>query len=127
MDEFQRKKKFHRYFYSKLSVVILAILTIFLIRGAVSVIQKERQSKENLEKIEAELILANERQKKLEEDIDTLSTPTGIEGEIRSKYNVKREGEDVIIVVDPETNVKNDSTSVSFWSKIGNWFKKLFE
>ncbi len=127
MNEFQRKKRLHRMLYSKVSITLLAILTILIIRGSIAVVQKERQSRKNLEKVEAELIVAKEREKTLEEDIKTLSTPTGIESEIRSKYNVRKEGEDVIIVVEPESQEDSSSTESSFWSKIRDWFKGLFK
>jgi cell division protein FtsB len=47
-----------------------------------------------------------ERGEFLEGELDLLSTPEGLEAEIRRKLSAAREGEEVVVIVDPNKNNK---------------------
>jgi hypothetical protein len=61
---------------------------------------KEARDKTALAKEHVEELRA--RDNELSGDIDNLSTDRGVEGEIRDRFMVAKEGENVMIVADPD-------------------------
>jgi len=86
--------------------------------------QKEKDTR--LRRIEQKEILdeLKGRETALQEEIDRLSTQKGIEAEIRGKFEVGKEGEEMIIIVDnpEEEDQKNTGLEKTFWQKIFDWF-----
>jgi len=119
MHEFQQKRRLRRTLYSKTSIVILVIISIFIIRGSWTVFQKERQSRKNVEEVESGLMAAKQRELELSTNIEKLNTPQGVEREIREKFSVKKAGEDVVLVIDSNATTSSPVPSVSVWAKIG--------
>lgn len=75
---------------------------------------------------EAELQSLHERKAQLQEKVDYLSADAGIEAEIRKHFDVVREGEQVVVILDEDT--KDPSTTAefevkpeSFWSRFLPW------
>jgi|SRR3989344_172619 len=127
MKDFKAAQRIRRKLYSKTVFVILAVITLVLLKGAWGVFQKQQESGKNLARVEKELVTASERQVELEQSVKNLETIQGIEEEIRSRYSVAKPGEEVVLIVDPP--VPDDGTLSergSSWSKIKKWFFGLF-
>lgn len=58
----------------------------------------------------------------LEKEIESLKTERGIESEIRSKFNVAKDGEKVIVVI-PEEEMASSTPKEGFFGKFINFFK----
>lgn len=123
--EFQEKRKFRKYLYSKVTLVILLIIIAVLLNAVYGVYKKQALSRDNLAKTELDFTKLQAREKTLSSEIGKLKTDSGTEEEIREKYGLIKPGEEVIMMVD-----KNDSTSspdeisdTSFWQGVRNWFK----
>ncbi|MEK7589985.1 MAG: septum formation initiator family protein [Patescibacteria group bacterium] len=122
--DFHEKRKFKRLLYSKITLIILGLIVIWLSFVVWSMYEKERDTR--LKRIEQREIL-NElegRESSLREEIERLSTERGIEEEVRSKFEVGKDGEEIIIIVDnPEgENAEKKETEKTFWQKMYNWF-----
>ncbi|HJO89908.1 MAG: septum formation initiator family protein [Candidatus Pacebacteria bacterium] len=124
MFDFHEKRKFRRFLYSKVMLIILAIIVVWLFFAVFDMYKKERDT--GLKSAEQREILneLEERETALQDEINRLSTEKGIEEEIRSKFEVGREGEEVIIIVDnpEEKNEKNTELKKGFLQKIFDWF-----
>ena len=61
----------------------------------------------------------------LEEEIERLSTERGVEEEIRSKFDVARAGEQVLVIVDAkeEDVLLESEEEVSAWQRFLNFFR----
>lgn len=127
MYDFQRRSKIRKRIYSRTSLVLLAVITVLLARGAYGMLQKERQSNERVERLQAELAEAEEKHAELSEDISYLETRAGVEREIRDRFSVSKEGEEMIVIVNKEpeksAEVKEDK---GLLGDIADWFKDLF-
>ena len=100
MLDFHEKRRFKRLLYSKVTLVILGFIVIWLAFAVWSMYKKERDTR--LRRIEQKEVL-NElegREESLREEIERLSTERGIEQEVRSKFEVGKDGEEMIIIVD---------------------------
>ena len=122
--DFYEKRKFKRLLYSKLSLIILALIVIKLSFSVFDMYKKERDTR--LKRIEQKNILYEfkKREKDLSDEIKRLSSEKGIEEEIRSKFEVGKKGESVVLIIDnpEEENIKNNIAEKSFWQRLKDLF-----
>lgn len=124
MMEFQEKRRVKKALYSKITLVLLLFLLFIILRGVWGVYQKQKYTKDNLEKVEDNLAELKEREERLSAEIDWLKTENGMEQEIREKYGLVKPGEEVIIIVDKkDINLVDNSENLSFWQKVLIWLK----
>lgn len=124
MFDFQEKRKLKQFLYSKVTLIILAIVVLLLLNSVWNVFLKERETNETRKKLEREFLELKERETLLREEIERLSAPRGVEEEIRSKFEVSKEGEDVMVIIDPrrKDNANTDDSKKGFWSRLLNVF-----
>lgn len=127
MLEFQEKKKLRNILYSKVTLIALFVVLVFIARATVSVYYKQKASGENLAKAKEEVAELKKREKMLNSEIDRLKTDKGTEEEIRKKFMVGKAGEQVIVIVDDNSSNKNsavgNSEKKSIWSKLMDFFR----
>jgi len=125
MLEFQEKRRFRRLLYSRVTLVILLLILIWLLNAVWKVYKKQDMTKDNLTKTTADLEDLKAREKMLSLEIDRLKTEGGTEEEIREKYGLVRPGEEVLVVVDNDDSINSNSTStkISFWQRVLDWLK----
>lgn len=122
MLEFQEKRKIKKFIYSKITLFILLVLILLTLKATWGVYTKYSLTKENMEKsaTNAEKLLA--RQDFLESEIDRLQTPAGVEQEIREKYGLVKEGEEVIVILPAEQDIDVKAEAPkSWWQKMKFW------
>lgn len=113
--------------YSRNAVIALAIITVFLLKGVVGVIQKDIESRKNVALMEAELNAAKARNAELIKNIELLNTQAGVESEIRQKFSVSKEGEEVAVIVDtPKSSTTNTDEQKGFFGSIIDFFTHIF-
>jgi len=108
--------------YSPLSLIILFLILFFVVKGFFGVYQKYSFSKDELLKSESELQLLKDKKEKIDHKIQNLETETGIEQEIRSKFDVAKEGEKLIVIVEDE---KKDEVVAEEKGVFGNFFTTI--
>ena len=124
MLEFQEKRKVKRFLYSRITLVILLIILVLILRGVLSVYEKQQFTKENLDKVRNDWQSLEVRQQKLMSEINWLKTQGGTEAEIREKYGLAKPGEEVITIVDRNIDEAVSPTDErSFWQKVWNWLQ----
>ena len=123
MREFEHKRKIRKILSSPLVLLPLAIILFFLIRGTWNIYLKNRDSGIELRLAEERLARLEERQSVLAAGIDRLSTESGIEGEIRDRFQMAKEGEKAVVIVDaPSKPVQLALPEESFLQKIWDFF-----
>lgn len=106
MREFKQRRKFKKKLYSKFVIFLLVLVIILLAKGTWGIFQKSRESDKRLEISQERLIELKKRQSAVVSRIEILKTSTGVEEEIRTKYDVAKEGEHVIIIVQDDDSVE---------------------
>lgn len=99
MLEFQKKKRLRRFIYSPISLFLVAFAIMVVGRGTWSVFHKAKESKEKLHASVIELERLQKRAETLSTQLTSLNTDRGIEEELRDKYRVAKEGEQMIILL----------------------------
>jgi len=126
MFSFHEKRKLRQIVYSRLAIVVLLGLVVFLGMQVWDVFQKERSTHTNKKQQERELSELREREGVLRKEVERLETESGLESEIREKFEVGREGEGLIIVINPlEENAASSYTEgQGFWERVLSWFAR---
>ena len=68
-----------------------------------------------------------DRKDKLASEIDNLNTASGLEAEIRSKFSVVKQGEQVIVVVPADTATTTAAEQPGFIRNLWNRFMNIFK
>lgn len=124
MFDFHERRKLRNIVYSKPILFILGVAVIFFSYSVWGAFQKERETITKKNQREDVLNELQERKDILIEEIDSLKTDRGIEAEIREKFEVANEGENIIIIVDPPESDVADFIfeEKSIWEKFLNIF-----
>jgi len=126
MPRFSKKSTFRRLFHPWLVIVVLFALVTLLGINVWDVLLKARETYTNKTRDEQELAELKERERSLREELERLESQQGLEAEIREKFEVGREGEGMIVVVDPkeETAAAAQTGEKSWWQLIRGWFSR---
>lgn len=101
MFDWQQKRAFKAVLTSPLLQIFLLLLIVMVGLSAFERYQIAKTMAERRAVAEAQLATLEARQALLEERVDYLSNERGIEAELRRQYDVARQGEQVVVIVDP--------------------------
>lgn len=99
MASFGKKKAITEYLYSRPAVFVMGILVVFLASSVYERLLVERQMLLRRSQTEQEKINLIERKEQLKDRVEYLNAERGIEEEIRTHFDVAKEGEKVIILM----------------------------
>jgi cell division protein FtsB len=107
-------------------LIPLVVILLFVIRGTWSIYGKNRSSLEELNLAEDRLARLQEKETELSGMIKKLNTESGVEGEIRERFQMAKEGEQEVVIVEPPESEKTagGSSESSFWQKIRGFFSR---
>ena len=123
MLDFQQKRKFRSIVYHRVTLGILAVVVLIILHSTWVVYKKKKES-DLMKNVSLEhLTELHDRNDELQEKIDKLATVSGVEEEIRSKFSVAKDGENMVVVVHGEDSKPAvATTSISFWQKVKEFF-----
>jgi len=127
MREFQERNTVKKRIYSKTAICILVIILILVAHGVYNVYEKEQESKAAVELTEKQQADTESRYNNIQQGNEELQSQAGVEAEIRSKFDVVKPGEGVIVVVDKNpTSIQENKQSVlkQFWDSVISIFHK---
>ncbi|HTK33437.1 MAG TPA: hypothetical protein VL335_02745 [Candidatus Paceibacterota bacterium] len=121
--KYGNREPWKRFFYSPASIGIALIMTVLIVRGAWNIHEKALLAEDRLDQAKAELADLQSQKTSLSASIDHLSTPAGMEAELREKYHAVKEGESVAVIIDPDADnaTSGQSTTtppISWWGKL---------
>jgi cell division protein FtsB len=126
MREFQEKNETKKKMRSVPMLALLLIIVVLVAKGAIGVYAKEKDSRTEMNRV-------LQQKKDLEARLDTmnqhneqLKTEAGVETEIRNKFDVVKQGEGVIVIVDKDIPViEEDNRGIvkKFWDSVVHVFR----
>ena len=124
MKSFQKRNKFRRILESKVFLVLLGILIVIFTFSVFGFLGKMQETAKNKKIVEDKIAELEKSQKAYSTDISSLKTDQGVEENIRKKFGLVKEGENMIMITDDNTSTPTQNTSSpGFFSFIKNWFK----
>lgn len=112
---------------SKITLIVILIVLILMAKGANEMKRKNDLSASRLDTIEKDYQKLDTYKTELENRINYLSTTEGIESELRTKFRAVKEGEQIAVIIDKDTESSSSSTVInnvanandgSLWSKL---------
>lgn len=106
-----------------LFILLLLFILFVLVKNIYSAYFFEKKSKETRLVSEQQFSQLEERRDNLMENIEYLKTEKGTEAELRDKFRVAKEGEEMIVLLDSEEKVVYLEEEKSFLSEIKIFFE----
>lgn len=103
MFDFQQKRKLKNWYSSRVTQGIVLFLAILVLLSALNRYLIAADMADRRTAVEAEIHSLETRRQSLEEEVKYLSNERGIEAEMRRQFDVAREGEQVVIILEDET------------------------
>ena len=118
---FIERRNFLFFTLALVCLVISIVLSPKIFRLSIKTIDSFKDKK-SVTLLQAEF---EDQKESLEADLEKLQTDFGVEYEIRSRFPVVKEGEDMVVFVQNESgnSEKNDLSNESLWQKLKNLFK----
>lgn len=124
MLDIQQKRKLRSFLYHKGTLAVLFVFVLLMVHSTWVVYEKKVESEQLMNLSKQRVDELNKRDHDLDYKINRLDTEVGIEEEIRSKFTVTKENENVVVVV-PRVSEEASSTpkKPSFFTRFLNLFK----
>jgi len=126
MLEFESKRKFKKRLYSKLTLLILIAVFVFVAHGTWGIFQKQRMVSSDLENSEQILEKHSDRKLMLEDRLERINSDVGKEELLRDKYSVAKEGERAVFILDSDEEIEIIDEEKGFFDRVGSFFSGLF-
>ena len=119
MREYQHKHMVRTLLYSRVTIVILFLLIIFLLRSIMELNDKRLEVAKLRDDSEQTRNTLTDKVTQAEKQGEDIATPRGFESYVRTTYPVVREGEGVIVIYDgdksPVSPVRED---MNVWERL---------
>lgn len=124
MIDFRQKRKLRTVLSSRYVQAVLVVVLVLVGINAFERFQIAQQMADRRETAVTEATNLELRRQQLEEQVRYLDDDRGIEAELRRQFDVSREGEQVVVIVDPEppaeveplgTSTANRRAWYEFW------------
>ncbi|HMO83118.1 MAG TPA: hypothetical protein PKA42_03030 [Candidatus Paceibacterota bacterium] len=113
MFDFHQKRKIRSVFGSRITQGVILLITMFILLSAYNRFLIARDMAERRFAVEEEIQALEERRQKLDEEVKYLSNERGVEAEMRRQFDITREGEQLVILLDDnEERVTNTETEI---------------
>lgn len=110
MFDFHEKRKLRNFFYSRVTIALLFALSAFISLSVYDRYEVAHEMEGKLEAKQAELEALQTRAAALEAKVRYLENDRGLEEELRNRFDVVREGEQTVILIDSRENEEKPKT-----------------
>ena len=111
MFDFYQKRKIKTIFTSPITRGILFLLVLFMSWSAYERYSIAKDMENRRVHIENEVAKLRDQKESLAAEVQYLENERGIEAEMRRQFDVALEGEQVVVIVEPEPTETNSATS----------------
>src|SRR3989344_3326951 len=101
MYRYEQRRDPTRLMWRRLAAVVLLVVVAIGVRGVWGVYKKAQESHELRVEAEAKLNDLKQREAELRADISMLRTDRGIEEQLRERYDLAKDNEGVVVIVEP--------------------------
>ena len=107
----------------RLLILVLLILVVAVVRGVWGVYQKERESGGLRTEAEIQLGTLEARETALRSDLASLKSERGREEVLREEYALAKEGEKLVVIVEPPASPPPQETRTQKWlHRLFSWW-----
>lgn len=122
MFDFHQKRKLKTVFGSRFTQGIILVVAFFILLSAYNRYLIAREMAERRAAVESEISTLEERREILDTQVQYLSNERGVESEMRRQFDIAREGEQVVIILEDENAAKAEATTTTN-QKARSWYR----
>ncbi len=128
MKNFQERQKFEQTLFSFPIMSIVFFFMALALFGSINVWRTKNSLDREIERLKKEIIKTDTIRKEYESQMSEIQTSDGIDREARSRFNLKKPGEEVVLFVDDikKENFPPESQVTGAYHAIQKWFKNIF-
>ena len=119
-----RQKMWHKIAFSWVTILSLVFVMFILTKGVFGMYQKNVRASERAQDALIELAKVEKREASLSKSLGHIKTSRGVEEELRRKFDVSREGEHLLVIVDKEVEPEAEQEASSWF---GGLWRKLVQ
>ena len=119
------KRNDYKFWHSPIALVILFFVLVLFGYKIIDLVKKNKETAEKKELALEEIDRLQKREQSLTSDISKLNTEEGKEEIIREKFQVAKQGEKMVTIVDDDSK-DSSSTDTKVRHGFWNWIKKIF-
>ncbi len=90
-------------------IIVLSLLLIFIGGRVFAFMGQERQLNSQISEVTARLTKAQQQEANLKDDEQYLANPANLEKELRSRFNYKKPGETMIVIVPAQSSTASST------------------
>ncbi len=124
MLDFHQKRKVRSLIYNRVTLVVLFSMLMIVIHSTWVVYTKKVESQQMRDISQKNVDALKTRSIELQDKIDKLSTKQGVEEEVRSKFSVVKDNENMVIIVQDQSSTSQSTPKKGFFSKIAGFFTR---
>jgi cell division protein FtsB len=121
MKTFKRKKKLKNILEYKTFLFLLVFGALILGNSAYNMYKRANDTQTYLNAKNEEYSGLEEQYNRAINELDYYNTETGIERELRAKFDLARDGERALFIINEEEEYVPKETEKSIWQKFVNW------
>ncbi len=106
LSDFQERKESDKILFSYPSILLVSTLAILIIFGTAKIFRSYLALRKEIRAIRAEISALEQDKIKYESRLSQFKTEAGLEKEARSRFNLKKPGEEVVIFTDGEAEAQ---------------------
>ena len=119
----KKRGSFRTLLFSVFLIAFILGISVFLISSNIGVGQKKSQLFEKLKSLEKEIQKIQEKNKELKQQSSESSQESFIEKEARERLNLKKPGENVVVILPPKEEKQEIKEQKSLWQRILDMLK----
>ncbi len=118
-----KRNIWHKIIFSWITIIILILLSILLVKNIIDIYSKNTNANLRAQDAQKDLIRIEERKYILNKNLLRIKTTRGIEEELRQRFDVAREGEHLLVIIDRDMEVEIEPSTQSWISNLWHKFK----
>jgi len=123
MFDFYEKRKLKVLLGSPYVQAVVFLITVFVAWNAFTRFQIASEMADRREQVEIEAAVLQERKDSLETEVNYLSDERGIEAELRRQFDVAKDGEKVVVIVEEEETEEVETIPLAPSTNEKRWYQ----
>ncbi len=117
-NKIKKREQFKKIFFSGLLIVFILVIIGFLVMLNFKAGQRRSQLNVKIEALKKEIQITEERNEELKAQVSQASQGDFVEKEAREKLNLKKPGENVVVIVPPKEETQASKQLKTLWQRI---------
>ena len=117
----KRRKKKKDLFSSKILLIVGILIAVLVANAAFKMYSKANDTKRYLNAVKNDFMNLEDQYSQVNDNLLFLQSNTGIEKEIRSKFDLAKEGERAIFIIEEDLPEIQTPQNKSFWKRVIDW------